>query len=974
MAKIQQLIDRLSADGSDICINGNQPFLLTDSAGIWLVRTGHVDIFYAATRNGEPGARQHIFRAEPGDAVCGMVRDPAEGEFAVIASGTRGTCLLAVDPTAIAACGRDPGLTPVIEGIIGRWLTSMLEGLLNIQQPDTTLNLQQGQEITLDTGDTAGTDLQTVWLVHVAGASTLNGNTSLPAISGDQAFPISRRLWLQAREPAKVTCIDIKSRIVSDGVGSLVAPAHRMIQAIIVDNLERIRQQERQRAEVGAAQNGQIFHNALSRFANILQKFRTPPVTDTADSLLAACQLVGNELGITFRQHPDRVEGRPQQDPLGDIAAASQIRTRAVLLRDDWLRQDNGPLLAYFQDDHRPAALLPGARSGYVLHDIARAQVTQATAEVAAELEPIAFTFYRPFPARPLKMKDVMAFAAFACQRDMLLLIAVGVLTAIVGVVTPLATGAVFDIVIPGADRFMLLQVTVALVVCTVASMLFAVAGGLTTIRLSAKSESSTQAAIWDRLLSLPVPFFRDYTSGDLSERAMGIEQIRMELSGTTMSTMFAGLFSFGNYLLLYYYSVDLALKATCLVAIAILISSVIAVSQIREQRLVTAIEGRLTSIVYQLISGISKFRVAGGEERAFAYWAHVFEEKKKVTFRDVQLQNYFTVFNSVYPVICAMCIFFMILKSYETATVGGGSPLSVGDFLAFNAAFTLFLTGTLSLVNAVIGVANVIPLYERARPILEAVPETNAAKPHPGRLSGRVEVAHVLFRYADDGPIVLNDVSFEIRAGEFVAVVGSSGSGKSTLLRLLLGFESPESGAVYYDGRELDNIDIRAVRRQIGVVLQNGRILPGDLFKNIVGSSQLTLEDAWRAVDMVGFGDDIRAMPMGMHTIVSEGGSTLSGGQRQRLMIARALVKQPKMIYFDEATSALDNQTQLIVSESLEKLKVSRLVIAHRLSTIINADKIIVLERGEITEAGTYEQLMKNNGRFAALAKRQLA
>jgi ATP-binding cassette subfamily C protein len=189
----------------------------------------------------------------------------------------------------------------------------------------------------------------------------------------------------------------------------------------------------------------------------------------------------------------------------------------------------------------------------------------------------------------------------------------------------------------------------------------------------------------------------------------------------------------------------------------------------------------------------------------------------------------------------------------------------------------------------------------------------------------------------------------------------------------LLLGFDQPESGAVYYDEMDLAGLDVRSVRQQIGVVLQNGKLIPGSLFTNIVGSAQHTLDDAMQAARMAGMEEDLKAMPMGLHTMVAEGASTFSGGQRQRLMIARALVKKPRLLIFDEATSALDNRTQALVSQSIQALNATRIVIAHRLSTIRHADRIVVLENGGISECGTYEELMSINGRFAELAKRQL-
>jgi ABC-type bacteriocin/lantibiotic exporter with double-glycine peptidase domain len=268
----------------------------------------------------------------------------------------------------------------------------------------------------------------------------------------------------------------------------------------------------------------------------------------------------------------------------------------------------------------------------------------------------------------------------------------------------------------------------------------------------------------------------------------------------------------------------------------------------------------------------------------------------------------------------------------------------------------------------------SVVPMLEKLNPILAADPEEHAGKADPGELSGKIAFSRVSFRYGEDGPLVLSDVDLSVEPGEFVAIVGPTGSGKSTILRLLLGFESPASGTVLYDGQDLSELDIGAVRRQCGVVLQHGALLAGDIKANIVGSTNHTLDDAWDAARMAGIAGDIAAMPMGMHTVLSEGTNTLSGGQRQRVMIARALVSRPRIVLFDEATSALDNPTQKVVAESTRQLNATRIVIAHRLSTITDADKIIVMDGGRIVQQGQYDQLMADaDGLFARLARRQM-
>jgi NHLM bacteriocin system ABC transporter ATP-binding protein len=446
----------------------------------------------------------------------------------------------------------------------------------------------------------------------------------------------------------------------------------------------------------------------------------------------------------------------------------------------------------------------------------------------------------------------------------------------------------------------------------------------------------------------------------------MSIDTIRQTLSGNTLNSVLASLFSIFSLGLLFYYDARLAWLAIGLVAAAIIVTMAAGYLQIKYQRELVDIQGRVSGMVLQLITGITKFRVAGTEERAFVYWAKAFSDQKRTAYEARTVANALVVFNSAYTILASMAIFAAMSLSAE-------NQMTTGEFLGFYAAFSQFLLGALQVSLAVISTLSVVPAYERAKPIFRTAPEISETRASPGELSGEIEVSTVSFRYKENGPLVLRQISLHVEPGEFVALVGPSGSGKSTLLRLLLGFETPEAGAVYYNGQDLSSLDVQEVRRQMGVVLQNGRLLTGTILENIIGSSLMTIDEAWVAAQMCGLDDDIKRMPMGMHTLVSEGGGTLSGGQRQRLLIARAVVTRPRILFFDEATSALDNRTQSIVSESLEKLQTTRVVIAHRLSTIQNADRIYVFESGRIVQQGAYRELIKQPGQFMDLARRQL-
>ena len=599
--------------------------------------------------------------------------------------------------------------------------------------------------------------------------------------------------------------------------------------------------------------------------------------------------------------------------------------------------------------------------------DPQQASRTRVTSSVGDLLEPQAYVFYRPLPPEALSRTDILKFAFQGVLRDLSLVVVVGVLGAVLGLLIPIMTGIIIDSVIPGSAKGELFQIGMILLACVLVTLMFNITRSIAMVRIEGRMDASVQAGVMDRLLALPPPFFRKFTAGDLANRTMGINTIREILSGATLTAVMSGIFSLFSLALLFYYDLKLALVAIGLTLLGVLFTVVLSMWMLRYQRQIFDIQGKTAGIVLQFLTGIAKLRITGTEERAFAVWADRFSEKKAMAFKSGKVNAGIDTISSLIPLVATTVIFVCFLQFRM-------GEMSTGHFLAFNAAFSGFQSTLLQTTLVLSSVLQVIPLFERAKPILDAVPETHRRKGKIKRFNGTVEAAHVTFRYDPTGPLILKDVSLRVTPGEFVAVVGESGSGKSTLLRLLLGFESPESGAIYYDGQDMKDLDIREIRRKLGVVLQNGQVMAGSIFQNIVGATNLTLDHAWEAARMVGLADDIKAMPMGMHTMVPPGGSTLSGGQRQRLMIASALVRRPRIIFFDEATSALDNLTQGIVKNSLEQLMVTRLVIAHRLSTITNADRIYVLQAGKIIESGTYEALMANKGFFYELAKRQIA
>jgi NHLM bacteriocin system ABC transporter ATP-binding protein len=489
---------------------------------------------------------------------------------------------------------------------------------------------------------------------------------------------------------------------------------------------------------------------------------------------------------------------------------------------------------------------------------------------------------------------------------------------------------------------------------------------------LQGKLGASIQTALWDRVLSLPLSFFRKYASGDLAMRGLSISQIRTILTSTALSSLSSVIFSIASFGLLFYYSPRLAISALLLTGFAVLVVGFCTYRQLQLQRKAWSEKGFISGLLQEFMTAIAKLRIAGAEPRAFATWVQAFIQQKVLDYSTARVNRLGTVFTATYLPLCLAVLFFV--NSSSSVTGQTGNSVSTGHFLAFIAAFGQFLGAVLSLSATAASCLSAVPLYERMLPILRETPELLEERPDIGDLVGGIDCVRLAFQYQPDTPFILRDITFSIRPGEYIAFVGPSGCGKSTLCRLLLGLEEPQVGAIYFDGRDLASVDPRSLRRRVGSVLQGSTLASGTIFENIRGGAPITLEDAWEAVRLVGLEKAIKKMPMGMYTLINEQGSGLSGGQRQQVLIARAIVRRPRILVFDEATSALDNESQAIVSNSLKELKATRIAIAHRLSTIIEADRIFVMDDGKIVQSGTYKELVRQPGLFGKFAQRQLA
>ena len=709
-----------------------------------------------------------------------------------------------------------------------------------------------------------------------------------------------------------------------------------------------------------------LFSAALGDLAGIIDQEPASAIRSD-DPVVNAASRVARFMGFPINPPQKTLDGTPRFR-LRTLAQLSGFRTRTVLLRGAWWKHDNGPLMVFSEtEEENPACLIPDSASSYLIIDPVSGDQRPLTPTDVERLSPEAVMFYKPFENKPIDFYDLCKMIWFENRRDGKTLLLMGALGGLIGMVTPIAIGLIFDDFIPEAARSRMGQIILILFSLVIAKAMFEVTRGFASVRMQGKTDNTLQSALWDRLLALPVPFFRQFTAGELASKSLSVNTIIQTISGVTINAVLSSIFSIFNLLLLFYYDMKMAFLAIGLTLITVTVTFGINYFKIRQQRESVKIENQQAGLLFQLISGIAKIRMTGAWKRAFAKWTTSFAEKKRLDFKIGAGENAIVTFNSVIPILSSMAIF-----SWMVFKVKG--QVSTGQFLAFNAAFCSFQGALLSMIQALTVSLSVIPLYEGIKPILQELPEFDEHKAAPGKLTGSIDVSRLSFKYDQDGATILNQVSITANPGEFIAIVGSSGSGKSTLLRLLLGFETPNAGSIYYDDKDLDTLDVLEVRRQLGVVLQNGSLIQGSIMENIIGQSNLTINDAWDAARMAGIEEDIKEMPMGMHTVLPAGGGVLSGGQRQRLIIARALVKKPTILYFDEATSALDNKTQAEVSRGIEELDVTRIVIAHRLSTIEKADRIYVLDQGHLVQQGSCAALMAQPGIFAEMAKRQIS
>ena len=681
---------------------------------------------------------------------------------------------------------------------------------------------------------------------------------------------------------------------------------------------------------------------------------KDPNISDAIKAILRC-------YGIKKREIPSNLNS--YNEKLDYAFRPEGIMYRCVKLEKGWYKEAYGPMLAWRKDNGTPVALLQKS-STYFFYDGKEKRRVKLNSKTENIISEEAILFYKPFPSKKLNTFDILKYMVNRLNRNDIAKFALAALAVIlVGMLIPALNKRLFSVVADSGSYTALAAIAVFMICVEISMLMFEIIKEILTTAINTKISLSVEAAAMMRVLSLPPDFFKKYSAGELSNRVEQISTFSSMLINSVFSLGLTSIFSLIYVGQIFLYAPGLVMWALNIIILTVIVTVITSLWRMKASRKRMEFAAKESGISYSFVSGIQKIRLSGAEKRAFAKWAEIYSEEAKIAYDPPMFLKINTAINMAVSLGGAMIMYYMAVTT----------KVSPADYYAFNSCYGMVQGAFMALAGAALITADARPMLEMCRPIFETEPEISEGKHPVTRISGGIELSNISFAYNEDMPKVIDDLTLKIRPGQYVAIVGETGCGKSTLMRLLLGFEKPQRGAIYYDGIDLQRMDMRSLRRKIGVVMQDGKLFQGEIFSNItISAPNLTIDDAWKAAETAGIAEDIRKMPMGMHTLISEGTGGISGGQRQRLMIARAVAPKPRILMLDEATSALDNLTQKKVSQALDKLKCTRIVIAHRLSTIMQCDRIIVLKKGKIAEDGTYKELLEKGGIFAELVKRQ--
>ena len=964
------LAELAARHGAPVACAGNLPVDLDDPDFFWFVDEGAVDLFLVEKRDGvQQSAPQHLLRAAAGRLLPGVVPHDGETTLSLIAKGLPGTTIRRL-PIADLGTARPDELATQVDAWLSDVSAMLVRDVMNRPRPDALV--EPGQDLPADLR-TLSARRGVVWVSGLTAGAGLYLDLIDPVEHGPDdgpgTIPLTPASWITMLEAAPSAARASKT-LAEEG---LLLPAllsfhavafalerlNRRLAAVDQANLERARSTSRRSDEEGARR----------RLFNLygLSKERG---ADAADSALPdALRIVGHREGISFKI-PARSGRSEAAVGLDAILDASGVRARRVRLRreDKWWLGDANPMLAFREEDGRPVALVPGLFGRYREIDPSDRSSARVTAERAGRLRADAWMFYRPLPPGSAGPADLFRIAGKGLTADLVRLVLAGLPGGLIALLPALVLGLVVDDIVPGGDTGMLYAATAGLAALALIGVMLHVLQGMALMRLEGRTTSRLEAAFWDRLLRLPPGMLHRYPAGDLAMRGMTFQNLRNAVQGVVANAILSIFFLLPAFAIIFYYDTMLGGVAVAFSLLSLLLTAILGLRQVSPHGRAIGAVRRVAGRLFQIVNGISKLRVDCAEGSAFAVWARDYREQKRAELELGNLEEHLQAFCAALPFLAGAALLF-------AAALPGRAAIGVGDFLVVYTVFMVFQTAVARLGDSFGAVAAALPAFEQFRPFLAEAPEASADGEAVENLGGDILFDHVSFRYDPDGPLILDDITIHARPGEFIAIAGESGAGKSTLFRLALGLDQPSGGAVYFDGRDLRHLNVKQVRRRIGVVPQAVQLHPQDLWDNIVAHHEgVTSEEAWQAAGIAGVDDEIKAMPMGMLTPVGASAAVMSGGESQRIMIARALIRSPRILLLDEATNWLDNESQSKVMDNLAALTSTRIVIAHRLSTLQQADRIFVMQAGKVVQRGTFRDLMETEGVFRDLVRRQVA
>lgn len=950
----------------ELVIGGaNRPIPLDDPRTVWFVEQGGLDVFLVEHReDGFAANWQHLLRAGKGRVAFGV--ETGGGELRMIAKGLPGARLWHVPLEDLLRGDIDEALAAHVDA----WVSELSAGVAGEVEPRprTSVVVGVGESADVEAGGVVTVPPGgVVWIQAEAGATYLGTEQLEP--DGTGMVPLTSDAWLDLSRSGPVAGVDSNEMARGGRLLSALDEYHRLAL-----RAEQFNRRLLLADEVNEQTDRTAYHRLAAKRArqslfSVLGS-SSAASKEVSAALFDALEVVGGHESIEFRS-PPRTRGVSEEASLKDIIQASGVRARMVRLSpaDRWWRGDSGAMLAFQKNDGQPVPLVPRSMGRYHMVDPASGQSTRIGAHESRLLDERAWCFYRPLPDdRPIGLRELARFAVTNTGPDWIRFAVAGFLASVLLLVPALFAAMLAKWVLASQDGGALIHIVAVIAVTAVVAGLMALLQGMMLMRLEGRTMANLAAALMDRTIDLPVGFFRRFAAGDLAKRLAAFWILRDQVAALVAYAVLGVVFLLPGLGLIFFFNAALGWLSVGVGLSTLAVIAVLGYRMVAPQRREFAIASRLSGNLLQFIGGMDKLRSAGAEGSAFAVWAHGYREQLQARREVDNLGKQIGALAIAMPALAATGLFIV-------ASGQGAGQLTAGDFLAAYLASTVFYVAIANLGLSVEAATSIAPLWEQVVPMLEAVPKSREETGGSLELRGGLRFEQVSFQYYEDGPLVLDEVSIEAQPGEFVAIVGESGAGKSTVMRMALGLEEPTGGAVYYDNHDLSNLAARSVRRQIGVVAQDGSLQPGNLLDNIIGvSADLTIEDAWRAARIADVDEDITAMPMQMFTVVGDSMDTFSGGQMQRIRIAAALVRNPPIVLMDEATSWLDADSQARVMQGVENLAATRVVIAHRLSTIRNADRIYVMSGGRVVQQGAFEELYETEGVFRNLVERQMA